>query len=108
MGTDKLSIQICEETRIRVEFSISNPTTIASLLRYVDFGTGIIVDDSWNNDDNTRDYFIPGDVSGDGFRDFGATWKQTYEWIEVFFCQNCKDIHGCCSGQYDETRPPLR
>jgi RHS repeat-associated protein len=100
--------QICEETRIRVEFSISNPTTIASLLRYVDFGTGIIVDDSWNNDDNTRDYFIPGDVSGDGFRDFGATWKQTYEWIEVFFCQNCKDIHGCCSGQYDETRPPLR
>jgi hypothetical protein len=55
MGTDKLSIQICEETRIRVEFSISNPTTIASLLRYVDFGTGIIVDD----------------------HDMGMTWGQT-------------------------------
>ncbi len=80
---------------VYTKFEISNSTTVASALRFLDFGSEMIIDDTWNINDPDRHQYIPGqrDADAHSYRSPGATWNQMYSWHESFACKKCEILH---------------
>jgi RHS repeat-associated protein len=89
-----------------VRYKLTNTVSIESLFRFLDGGTRLIVDDSWNIEDNTRNEFIPGDGgTGGSYLSMFSNWHQTFWWVEHDTCLRKHKMSSCTASYKDHEQP---